>query len=112
MGGALGVGFLGATLGFEFAGRLNDAGAKGLDVVAALRPETHARLEPSQLALVQTSLGITLRDVFLIMFVVAIVTIISASRLIPGRPPTPGSTKPGEPATDHPDYLELAAMPD
>ena len=53
LGGALGVGVLGATLAFEFARRLASAGAGGIDVVAALRPETHALLTADQLRLVQ-----------------------------------------------------------
>ena len=89
MGGALGVGFLGATLGFGFAGRLVAAGAGGIDVVAALRPETHGALSPAELALVQTSLGATLRDVFLQMIAVGVSTIIAARYLSPGRAPAP-----------------------
>jgi hypothetical protein len=42
IGGAIGVGLLGATLGWELAHRLAQAGASGIDVTAALRPETHA----------------------------------------------------------------------
>ena len=41
IGGAVGVGMLGATVGWGLAHRLARAGAKGIDVVAALRPETH-----------------------------------------------------------------------
>ena len=41
IGGAIGVGLLGATLGWGLAHRLARAGATGIDVVAALRPETH-----------------------------------------------------------------------
>lgn len=67
IGGAVGVGLLGATLGYELAHRLAAAGAVGVDVVAALRPETHAALSTAQLALVQANLGRTLRDVYLQM---------------------------------------------
>jgi hypothetical protein len=42
-------------------------GATGIDVTAALRPETHKLLRPDQLALVQAQLGYTLRDVYLQM---------------------------------------------
>jgi MFS family permease len=104
MGGALGVGVLGATLGFEFAARLVASGAKGLDVVAALRPETHAKLSPEGLAIVQNALGHTLRDVFLQMLAVAVVTIIAATRLVPGRPPSRGSGAA--------DDLALAGLPE
>ncbi len=85
LGGALGVGILGATLAFEFASRLAAAGAGGLDVVAALRPETHALLTPEQLRAVQEALGRTLRDVFLQMFALAAVGVVIASRLAAGR---------------------------
>jgi len=85
IGGALGVGFLGATLGLEFAGRLEAAGARGIDVVAALRPETHARLSAEGLALVQSALGKTLRDVFLQMMAVGVVALVAAARLARGR---------------------------
>jgi EmrB/QacA subfamily drug resistance transporter len=65
IGGAVGVGLLGATLGWELARHLAASGAASIDVAAALRPETHALLGPDQLALVQTHLGRTLRDVYL-----------------------------------------------
>ena len=71
LGGALGVGVLGATLAFEFARRLAAAKAGGIDIVAALRPETHKLLTPEQLRLVQDALGRTLRDVFLQMLALA-----------------------------------------
>jgi MFS family permease len=85
MGGALGVGFLGATLGFELARRLIAEGAGSIDVAAALRPETHALLSPGQLELVQAALGRSLRDVFLQMIGVAVLTILAASRLAGGK---------------------------
>ena len=109
MGGALGVGFLGATLAFGFGHRLESAGAKGIDVIAALRPETHELLSSDQLAIVQSSLGHTLRDVFLQMLVVAIVIVIAAFGLVPGRP-GPAADAPAD--DTHPDHLELAALPD
>ena len=67
IGGAVGVGMLGATVGWGLAHRMARAGAKGIDVVAALRPETHGHLSNAQLALVQGSLGFTLRDVYLLL---------------------------------------------
>jgi hypothetical protein len=67
IGGAIGVGLLGAALGWELAHRLATVGATGIDVTAALRPETHALLGPDQLAVVQVQLGHTLRDVYLQM---------------------------------------------
>ena len=85
LGGALGVGVMGATLAFEFSRRLTSAGAIGLDVVAALRPETHQLLSADQLGLIQSALGRTLRDVFLQMLAVAIVAIFCSVGLAAGR---------------------------
>jgi MFS family permease len=65
IGGAIGVGFLGATLFWGLGQRLKLAQAADINVVAALRPETHKDLSPAQLRLVQTNLGLTLRDVYL-----------------------------------------------
>ncbi len=105
LGGALGVGVLGATLAFEFGRRLASSGATGLDIVAALRPETHALLTPEQLRLVQDALGRTLRDVFLQMFALAVVAIFCATRLAPGR--AVSRVEPGKSAEDN---LALATM--
>ena len=85
LGGALGVGVLGATLAFEFARRLASAEAGGVDIVAALRPETHGLLAPGQLQVVQDALGRTLRDVFLQMFALSLLAILCATRLAAGR---------------------------
>ncbi len=46
IGGAIGVGLLGATLFWGLGHRLKQAAASDIDVVAALRPETHAKLRP------------------------------------------------------------------
>ncbi len=101
IGGALGVGLLGASLGIEFASRLVAAGADGIDVAAALRPETHALLTAEQLTLVQASLGVTLRDVFLMMLGICVLALFCSSRLIAtteggtvGRPETTEGTSP------------------
>ena len=104
-GGALGVGVLGATLAFELARRLASAKAGGIDIVAALRPETHNLLRPEQLRLVQDSLGRTLRDVFLQMLALSLVAILCATRLAPGRAVSRVETA-TEPAGD----LALATM--
>ena len=93
MGGALGVGFLGATLAWDLAHRLLQAGAGDVDVVAALRPETHSRLSPDQLALVQAALGRSIRDVLIQMLVMAIVAVLLATRLAAGRASTPATTE-------------------
>jgi hypothetical protein len=76
IGGALGVGLLGAALGWELAHRLAEAGASGIDVTAALRPETHASLSRDQLDLVQANLGHALRDVYLQMAALGLVTML------------------------------------
>ena len=72
IGGAIGVGLLGATLGWELAHRLAVSGASGINIAAALRPETHKLLTESQLAAVQLNLGSTLRDVYLQMTLLAV----------------------------------------
>jgi hypothetical protein len=64
IGGALGVGLLGAALGWQLAHLLEAAGAYGIDVTAALRPDTHAALGKDQLVLVQKNLGQALRGVY------------------------------------------------
>ncbi|MGE3818305.1 MAG: MDR family MFS transporter [Isosphaeraceae bacterium] len=65
IGGALGVGLLGAALGVRLAGRL--VGTTGIDVAAALRPETHDRLTPENLQTVRLALGGSIREVFVMM---------------------------------------------
>ncbi len=85
LGGAVGVGALGATLAFEFGRRLAASHAGSIDIVAALRPETHDRLTPDQLALVQAALGHTLRDVFWQMFGLALLGLLCVSNLAAGR---------------------------
>ena len=47
-------------------------GEGGIDVAAALRPETHDRLQHGQLALVQASLGLALRDVYMLIALFAV----------------------------------------
>jgi multidrug resistance protein len=78
IGGALGVGLLGAILGWVLAHRLAEAGSSGIDVTAALRPETHGSLSKEQLALVQAHLGHALRDVYWQMAVLGIGTMLCA----------------------------------
>jgi multidrug resistance protein len=78
IGGALGVGLLGAALGWELTHRLAAAGASGINITAALRPETHQFLSADQLALVQSQLGHALRDVYIQMAVLGIGTMLCA----------------------------------
>ena len=60
IGGAIGVGLLGATLGWELAHRLAVSGAIGNQCRSRSRPETHELLTATQLAAVQANLGLTL----------------------------------------------------
>ncbi|MFI5459402.1 MAG: MDR family MFS transporter [Isosphaerales bacterium] len=78
IGGATGVGVLGGLLGWELMHRLARSGSTAIDVTAALRPETHKYLSHDHLRLVQTSLGLTLRDVYLLVTLLAIVSLICA----------------------------------
>jgi hypothetical protein len=108
IGGALGVGLLGAVLGWELSYRLASAGSSGIDVTAALRPETHKMLTPDQLAIVRSQLGITLRDVYLQMAALGIGTMLCALWL-PSMHATPISAeaKDGDDEEDEP--LAVAA---
>jgi MFS family permease len=76
MGGALGVGILGAVLGFSLARALAAGPGAGIDVAAALRPETHRLLSGVQLHAVREALGHSLRGVFFDMFGIAIFAIL------------------------------------
>jgi MFS family permease len=78
IGGAIGVGLLGAALARELAFRLDQASARGIDIVSALRPETHGQLLPDQLAAVRIHLGLTLRDVFLQIAALGVASIVCA----------------------------------
>lgn len=81
IGGAIGVGVLGGVLSWELARLLAQAGARGVDVGSALRPETHHLLSDSQLAMAQTSLGHSLWGVFLATAALAVCCIVCATRL-------------------------------
>jgi MFS family permease len=83
MGGALGVGLLGASLGLGLSGRL--ASTPGVEVAAALRPETHKLLTPEVLLAVQDALGRSLRDVFFQMAALATLMIVGSFGLRGGR---------------------------
>ena len=65
-------------LGWELSHRLAASDGTGIDIAAALRPETHDLLSPAQLAAVQANLGLTLRDVYLQIMVLAIGAFLSA----------------------------------
>jgi MFS family permease len=111
MGGALCVGVLGAWLGAALAGRLATSAGAGIDVTAALRPETHRLLTPDQLGVVQQALGLSLRDVFLEMVALAVLAIVCSlglrgGRAVPHEPPT-GEPSLEEQATEVPLAMEL-----
>ncbi|AGA29284.1 MFS transporter [Singulisphaera acidiphila] len=92
MGGALGVGVLGATLAFMLARRLAASNAVGIDIAAALRPETHKLLTGPQLMAVQAALGRSLRDVFLQMFAMAVLACLCSFGLRGGRAVAQGNS--------------------
>jgi MFS family permease len=108
IGGAVGVGLLGAALAWELGLRLGLAGARGIDVSAALRPETHGKLKAGELSLVQMNLGLTLRDVYILITVFAFISFICAFWL-PGRRATLAATQPSEPEEFDDDGLAMAA---
>src|SRR5262249_20620052 len=85
MGGSLCVGILGAWLSFTLAGRLATPAGSGIDVTAALRPETHRLLTQDQLRVVQAALGLSLREVFLQMAALAVLAIVCSAGLRGGR---------------------------
>jgi len=109
IGGATGVGVLGGTLGWELMHRLARSGSTGIDVGAALRPETHKDLSPDQLRLVQLNLGLTLRDVYLMITVLAIVSLICAFWL-PDKHATLSKSSDHEREVPKDDGLALAAV--
>ncbi len=83
MGGAIGVGLLGASLSLDLSSRL--AGVEGVDVAAALRPETHGKLTPEALLIVQNALGGSLRNIFIEIMALAFVMILCTLGLRGGR---------------------------
>jgi multidrug resistance protein len=101
IGGAIGVGILGGALAWELGAVLSSAGSTGIDVAAALRPETHQMLRPSDLSLVQSALGQSLRDVYVQMFLLALCTFGCAAGL-PGKiaASNPRPSSPAQPPTN------------
>jgi hypothetical protein len=98
IGGAIGVGILGGALGWELGHILNSVGASGIDVGAALRPETHHMLSPEQLVLVQSALGRALRDVYIQTFLLTLGTLACAAWL-PSKPATEPASEDGDTGT-------------
>jgi multidrug resistance protein len=96
-GGAVGVGLLGALLGWELAHRLALVGGSAIDVTSALRVETHANLTADQLTLVQASLGHTLRDTYLQILALGAATM-ACSLWLPTKPPSPDPATASPPA--------------
>lgn len=108
IGGALGVGLLGAALGWELAHRLAEAGASGIDVTAALRPETHASLGRDQLEMVQANLGHALRDVYLQMAALGLVTML-CTLWLPNKEETHASASGSDVGEDADEGFAVAA---
>ncbi len=108
IGGAIGVGLIGATLGWELEHRLSLAGGSGIDIASALRPETHKFLTSGQLALVQSNLGLTLRDVYLQLMFLAIGCVVCAFWL-PDKDATLSHSSTHERETQEVEGLAVAA---
>ena len=80
IGGAIGVGLLGATLAWDLSGRLRESHLENVEVASALRPEFDAMLRPKfheaipadQLAGVRTALGLSLRSVYIEILVLGL----------------------------------------
>ncbi|WP_422930520.1 MDR family MFS transporter [Singulisphaera sp. PoT] len=106
LGGALGVGILGATLGYELANRLARGDGAGIDVTAALRPETHALLSSEKLRIVQEALGYSLRDVFIQLTALAVLMVLCSLGLGKHQ----AQSKP-QPAENGEAVVEEAALP-
>lgn len=104
MGGAIGVGLLGAALGFDLKRRLVQAGGAKIDLAPALQPEKHAQLSPAQLGVVQGALGGSLSQVFLIMLGLVLLTFLCVWQLPSGRPES--SVAEPEVAMESPDAAE------
>jgi MFS family permease len=103
IGGAIGVGLLGGALGWELGHFLTAAGARGIDVAAALRPEAHHLLDPQELSLVQTGLGQSLRDLYIQMLVLSVGMLICAARL-PGHAERRAAIAESEPRSPESDF--------
>lgn len=86
MGGALGVGILGATLGLTLSHRL--AAHPGIDPAAVLhpKPDDAAPAEGGDLAIARAALGASIRELFALMAVLAASGVACSLRLPPGRP--------------------------
>jgi MFS family permease len=110
IGGAIGVGLLGGALGWELSHLLTSAGATSIDVGAALRPETHQQLTPANLALVQSVLGLSLRDLYIQMLLLALGTLLCTAWL-PGKWATIRSARDSasEPETTEPELIVTAS---
>ncbi len=107
IGGAVGVGVLGAVLATGMGLRLGAAGHGQIDVSSALRPETHKDLQPGELQLVQANLGPTLRDVYILIMLFAVISLICAFWL-PGRRATLAGSQGGAPEPDDFEDEDLA----
>lgn len=92
IGGAIGVGLLGGLLAWQLGGLFTAAGARGIDVGSALRPETHHLLSRANLALVQTGLGRSLRNLYVQMLLFSVGALVCTAWL-PGKDAEAGSAR-------------------
>ncbi|WP_165227437.1 MFS transporter [Aquisphaera insulae] len=84
IGGAIGVGVLGAALAWRLGRLLAAAGAGGIDVAVVLRPDDHHTIPAESLAAVQAALGQSLSAVYVLIATLGLGTLICAAGL-PGR---------------------------
>jgi MFS family permease len=110
IGGAIGVGILGGALGWELGRLLIAAGASGIDVAAALRPETHHLLSRADLTLVRDGLCVSLRDVYIQMLILALGMLL-CSAWLPGKRARLASSPHSiaDPESKEPELVILAA---
>ncbi len=109
IGAALGVGVLGAGIGWSFTRRLVAGGVQGIEVSDALRPETHALLGVEILRLVQESLGAALQQSYVVMVILTMFAFVCSSRL-PRHTKHQGPS--GEQINIEDDEVPLAAIAD
>jgi hypothetical protein len=107
MGGALGVGLLGASLGFDLSRILHKVGGESIDKAMALQPDMHHHLSAGQLSMVQSALGGSLAHVFVEMFILLLLTFLCVRELPSGRPQGHAPAVDGE-AENQDDGDELA----
>ncbi len=89
MGGALGVGLLGAFLDWELLRSLHASGLHGIDASAVLRHDVKTPLAAEHVAIFRDALGGSIGHVLLLMAALAVLIIVCAFGLPPGRADQP-----------------------